>query len=152
MDILEYTTAQAAKGARISVTFETRTLKAGRRTLIRNGETAHTGLQACTLQKTLETIEALYAAYRHSMPSVMTARHRSRHFPLPEDSSTQGSIYGEDRNTALARLETYILLSVMNGSLTWDEQTMGGRWFWRSRKEKGLVISRQWTEIKRASA
>ena len=51
------------------------------------------------------------------------------------------------REVEQARLEGFILCSVLNGTLTWDEPTMG-KWFWESKKDPDLVILRKWIENK----
>lgn len=134
---------RVASGARLSVSFE-------RRTLTLDGKeytAAEAGLAAEKPSDPLGETERLYALFKHSVPSERSDRRRREHFAaLAEHELEDGDLlFGAPRETARAELELHVLASIVSGALTWDEERFG-RWFWRSKADPGLVILRDWVE------
>lgn len=90
---------------------------------------------------TLETIEELYQVYKHSVPN--TIRYRKPYFKAlkEEELSTQDLIIGANRQLAKEKLETTLLIGILNGSLKWPDDT---KWFWQSPNDKDLVLLKEW--------
>lgn len=93
----------------------------------------------------IENIEEYYMQYRHSVPSARSESKYRKYFrALPEHKlDEQDMLYGENREIAQLRLELYILISIMNGDLVWDEFAKD-KWFWQSPTQPSLVILKQW--------
>ncbi len=93
----------------------------------------------------IENIEEYYMKYRHSVPSARSESKYRKYFrALPEHKlDEQDMLYGENREIAQLRLELYILISIMNGDLVWDEFAKD-KWFWQSPTQPSLVILKQW--------
>ena len=53
-------------------------------------------------------------------------------------------LYGKRRDPAQIELELYILCPVLLG-MEWNEERMG-KWFWKSKDDKDLVILKQWIQ------
>lgn len=53
-------------------------------------------------------------------------------------------MYGEQREFARFELEFFVLMMIMCGALTWQEEW--GSWFWQSPTDKDLIILRDWIE------
>ena len=98
------------------------------------------------MQECLEKVEELYEAYKFSIPSEKEQRRKYNYFyALPENKLTDEQlITGQDRTQARETLEMYMLESICNGSLKWTPD-MGG-WFWKSPKDKELIILKMWIE------
>lgn len=93
----------------------------------------------------IENIEEYYMQYRHSVPSARSESKYRKYFrALPEHKlDEQDMLYGENREIAQLRLELYILISIINGDLVWDEFAKD-KWFWQSPTQPSLVILKQW--------
>ena len=148
MTIMQEILQGVSNGQHFHVDFENRNLKLGKHYLIKEGVVANgKSIGIAPNQSTdevLEIVQQLYIDYKYSYPSAQNQQRRRRYFKcLSADEMTQSQlIQGDDRNLAQAKLETYVLLSVLNGSLKWTD-TMGS-WFWRG--QDGLIILREWIE------
>lgn len=147
-NIYEESIEKVAQGAKFLVDFEKRALKVGNRWIITSGENPgeRLGVDPEPLENVLYKIDELYSQYKHSVPSERSEARRKRYFyALPEDElSDEAMLYGMPRDVAQISLELYILASVLNGSLVWDESLMG-KWFWQSSADRDLIILKQWT-------
>lgn len=97
----------------------------------------------------LEVIENLYHDYKYSNPSKETESFRDRSYfkALPEEELTmEQRVSGDPRDIAKARLEAFILCTSLAGYLVWDDEIMGGHWYYQG-KDKDLVIMREWIDI-----
>lgn len=135
-------------GARFRIDFKSRTLVVNRKWIINNG--VYDGNlrieKAADIQSFLKEVERLYAWYKHSVPSERSVGKQHLYFKaLPESELTdEDMLYGQGREVQQFRLEMYILCQLIYG-LVWDERQMG-KWFWQSKKDKDLVILRDWLE------
>lgn len=97
----------------------------------------------------LARIEELYARYKRSVPSEKTERRRrngTQFIALEfEDLDDNDFLYGDRRNEAQAKLEMFVILSVATGQLKWTDGM--GKWFWKSPKDRDLVLLKDWIEI-----
>lgn len=89
-------------------------------------------------------IESRYEAYKYSIPSERSESRKKRYFrALPESMlPDQAMMYGEQREVAMCRLELFVLMAIVRGKLTWQDDW--GTWFWQSPADKDLIIFRQW--------
>ena len=150
MTIYQELMQRVDSGENFYIDFETRTMKVGRKFLVKNGEydTERTLSYRPTMD-VLQIIEELYQSYKHSLPSERNSNKRTRYFKaLSADEMTDRQLaIGCKRDGAQARLEGFILCMILNGFLQWNEETMG-KWFWQSKNDPDLVILRSWIENK----
>lgn len=145
-NIYKETLAKVAEGARFSVNFEKRNLKVNGKCVIKEGKyEGELGVSPHPVVETLKDIERLYHRYRHSIPSERSDARRKTYFQAiaEHELSDDDMLYGERRDNAQIALELYVLCSILNGSLVWDDFAQG-KWFWQSPNEKGLIILKQW--------
>lgn len=85
-----------------------------------------------------EIVEELYSIYKRSVPANVKLNGNSPYFKaVPLDELNESDIAcGEQRNIAQAMLELYILVA--------DLEMEEGKWFWQSKKDKDLVVLRNW--------
>ena len=133
-------------GSRFSVSLEERSLRVGKSYLIKDGRyEGSLGVEPADLQTALERIEELYRIYRHSIPSERSDGKRRSYFVALKEHELDNDdmLYGVPREVAQVSLELYVLCSILNGSLAWDEERLG-KWFWQSAKYPDLVIFKKW--------
>lgn len=149
MKIYDYAIEQVRNGARFKVLLKERTFILNGKKIIDNGkyEDELGIVRLSTIDSVLQSIEDFYEIYKHSVPSERSERKRRRYFKaLPEhELSDEDMAYGVPRDEAQMILELVVLGYILNGSLTWDETVMG-KWFWQSCKDKDLIILRQWVD------
>lgn len=138
-------------GEKFHIDFEKRNMKVGKTYLIKDGKYDESKYMLCRLHDIdsdiiLAAIEDLYYEYRYSMPSERSERKRKKYFKaLPvEELSIDDMVKGQSREVAQAKLEGYILCSILNGDLKWNDDW--GTFFWQSKSYEDLVILRKWIE------
>jgi hypothetical protein len=90
-----------------------------------------------TLPVCAETLEELYAIYKHSIPSEKTMSRTARFKALPESElSDDDMLYGVGREQAERDLE-----KALQGFAMPED---AGSWFWQSPNEPDLVVLRSW--------
>lgn len=125
-----------------------RSLKVDGKVIIKEGKVKD-GYEICPgklpLKVTLMVVNEYYHDYKYSIPSKGSD---SRYFRGLEfkDIPDYIIVKANRRGKAKANLEYFILESIMNGSMYWDEETMGGTWFYKSKEEPSLVLYRNWIE------
>ena len=141
-------------GERFHIDFEKRNMRVGKEYLIKDGEYDTSkelfGIKIYSLQVALHMIRDLYKSYKYSLPSERSDSKRRKYFKaltIDELTDEQLMIAGR-RETYQAALEGLILCAVLDGQLTWDEEIMGGKWFYQSETDPDLVILRSWIENK----
>ena len=127
---------RVSDGENFHVDFEKRNMRVGKQYLIKDGEFDINKYQL-SVEKTpasvnmvLDIIEDLYYEYKHSMPSERSENKRRKYFKaLSIDELTDEQLVnGKPREVAQCELEGYILCSILNGTLYWDEELLG-KWF-----------------------
>ena len=150
MTIYEELMTRVDSGENFCIDFEKRNMKVGKKFLIKNGEFDQERI-LCGKYTTdvMSIIEELYQSYKYSLPSERSDNKRKKYFKaLPVDKLTDRQLMiGVRRDSAQARLEGFILCMILNGSLRWDENTMG-KWFWESKNDPDLIILKSWIENK----
>lgn len=141
---------KVSDGYKFYVNFENRSVRVDGKLVVENGdfgENTYEDFGDFSLEGTLRTIEELYAEYRRSVPSERSESHRKTYFIALKEKylDNDDMMYGEQREIARARLETYVLEAISRGWLYWDEEKMGS-YFWQSKKHKSLIILRDWVE------
>ena len=99
-------------------------------------------LSAEEKQNPWQKLQELYDQFYVSVPW----GHSKRSFFLPKksDELTEKELSrGVSRNEARTKLEAYILLGALEGIFTWPDES---HWFWKG--NNGLVVYREWTEVK----
>ena len=141
-------------GEAFHIDFAKRTMKVGKEFLIKDGEFDVTRkLMAMDsdlheLDDVIKHIEELYQYYKFSLPSERSNNKRRKYFKalsieeIPDDYLF---VTGR-REVEQARLEGFILCSILTGKFEWDEQKLG-KWFYQSKNDPDLVILRNWIEI-----
>lgn len=144
-------------GETFNVDFEKRTMKVGKDYLIKNGEydTSRELFnkfydEPYSVHVVLHQIRELYRNYKHSLPSERSDNKRKRYFKaLSIDELTDEQLMCADkRETTQAALEGFVLCSIIAGHLVWDEEVMGGKWFYQHPSDPDLIILRSWIESK----
>lgn len=148
-NIYEETIKKVEQGSRFSVNFQQRSLKIDGKYVIKNGK--HEG--ECDIEQdgySLEIITQLFVRYHHSVPSERSVSKRKNYFiALPEQKlSDEDMLYGEAREVAQIKLELYVLLAIMTGTLKWDDFAKD-KWFWQSPYHKDLIMLKDWVEPKK---
>lgn len=134
------------QGSRFHINFQQRSLKIDGKYVIQNGK--YDGELEMECEGTpLEVITQLFVRYHHSLPSERSVNKRNNYFrALPErDLSDEDMFYGEPREVAQIKLELYVLISILTGTLKWDDFAKD-KWFWQSPEHKALVILKEWIE------
>lgn len=149
--IMEEFVERVEQGQRFKVDFEKRNLKVGKTWLIVDGtwdEERELGIENNYLTDCLEAIESLYTTYKYSVPTERSSAKRRVYFKaLPvEELSDADLACNLPRDAAQARLEAFVLGSIINGSLYWNEDVMKGNWYWQSASEPELIILKQWVK------
>lgn len=151
MTIYEELITRVRQGETFYIDFKKRTMKVGKDYLIKDGEYSReektTAIRNISLNEVLQNIEQIYKLYKYSLPSERSENKRRKYFKaLSFDELKDDELFVADRREEMqAQLEGYVLISILNGNLYWDEETMG-KWFWQSKKDPDLVILRDWIE------
>ena len=142
-------TEAVERGSSFYIDFQKRSLKVDKQWIVKDG---HCGLPRDFLllsdyeidTDVLSYIEYLYEQYKYSLPSEKSNRKYKLYFKAlsVDDMTDEDMVFGKRRETAQFRLEAFILFSILNGKLTWNEETMG-KWFWQSKTDPDLVILKQ---------
>lgn len=144
--IFQDTVARVERGVRFSVNFKTRSLRVGRKYIIRNGKTeTPLGLTGSDTEEAMQCIATYYRRYKHSVPSERSERRRRNYFrALPEERLTDRDMcFGMHRETARAALEVYTLCAIIGGWLRWPDAS---RFFYQSPDDSDLILLREWIE------
>lgn len=144
MTIYEELIERVHNGEPFSVDFEKKTLKIGKKKIIDNGEWDKSRKLIDFDGYVLKTIYELYHNYKYSLPSERSDSKRTKYFKtLPiEEIDDIDLISAERREIAQARLEGFILCTVLTGQFNWDG--LYEKWFWQSETDPDLVILRSW--------
>lgn len=143
-NIYQETIKKVSEGSRFRVNLEYRSLRVDGRYIIKDGE--YEGeLGTEPVHNVLSAIERLYLRYKHSIPSERSDAQRKTYFRAfaEHELSDEDMLYGERRETAQVALELFILCSILNGSLVWDDFAKG-KWFWKSSNAEGLILLKNW--------
>ena len=135
-------------GERCKVDLFKRNMTVGGDRIVSNGKFVGTDSLLDT-DDALSEIESLYASYKRSVPSEISEnesrRHGSQFIALPmEELSDDDMMYGDRRDVAKARLESFVLLAAISGQLAWRDDM--GKWFWKSPGDRDLVILKEWVQ------
>lgn len=136
------------KGKRIKTDFTTRSMKVGNAYVIKNGiptKNRELGLVENTLEGYIGELEEFYEnVYRPSVPNRATSERRTLFVAKNDEELTLKEMAtGLDRSTAKAIIEGELLCRIIDGSFYWDEEILGGKNFWKSKKIPSLVLGRE---------
>ena len=150
MTIYEELIERVSNGETFNIDFEKRMMKIGKQKVIDCGEYDEVKELIKFDGYVLKTIYELYQNYKYSLPSERSDSKRKKYFKaLSVDELTDEDMAtGERREVAQAKLEGFILCTILEGKFAWDESTMG-KWFYQSANDPDLVILRIWIENKK---
>lgn len=148
MTVLEECLSTLEKGADWRIDLKTHDMWADGRHLVKGGQSElPLGVAKIDTPSALEKIEELFGKYYSSVPSERSEKRR-RFFKAKrfEELTDEELMYGYGRDACQFMLEFTTLALILNGSLTWDDETMGGSWFWKSQRFPELIILKSWIE------
>jgi hypothetical protein len=155
MTIYEELVKRVSDGESFYINFKNRSIKIGKKFIITDGiydkERELINCYCDDVVETLSKVEKLYKDYKYSLPSERSDSKRRKYFKaLPiEEIPDDKLLIAKRRETMQAALEGFILCAVITDQLKWDEEIMGGKWFYQSEKDPDLVILRSWIENKK---
>lgn len=140
-------------GEDFHIDFAKRNMKVGKDFLIKDGE-FDVSRKLMSMERDLhglddviKHIEELYQFYKFSLPSERSDNKRKKYFKalsIEEIPDDRLFVAGR-REVERARLEGFILCSILTEKFEWDEQKLG-KWFYQSKNDSDLVILRNWVE------
>ena len=102
-----------------------------------------------SIEEWLSKVELLYDNYKHSRPSKTSMAHeRKAKFKALDVSALIKSkghmalLTQEDRNESQAKLESFIVLSIINGSLK-PQELFATKWFYQG-SDKSFIMRKEW--------
>lgn len=152
MTIYEELIRRVSDGESFYINFKNRAMKIGKKFIIADGvydtERKLIDYNCTDMKEILREIEKLYENYKYSLPSERSDSKRRKYFKalsieeLPDDKL----MTAERREVARAKLEGFILCTVLSDKFKWTEDM--GSWFWQSKNDSDLVILRNLVENK----
>ena len=137
-------------GEQFSVDFKNKNLKISGKYLIKNGEYEKERElinYSFPVNNILNSIEYLYTNYKYSIPSERSDNKRKNYFyaySMEEIPDERFFTSFESREVSRAKLEGFILCSILNGHLFWTSNM--GNWFWQSKIDPDLILLKEWIE------
>lgn len=135
-DLLE----RVDKGARFNINLVDKTLKIDGKEVVFEGNLMER--KDFHNDKPWEILETLYGYYKRSIPS---ERHNgSKSFfkaDSVEDLTDDEIAFNHQRGLAQFALECYVLFASVLGWLKFDNEN---HWFWQSKKDKELIVLKEW--------
>ena len=141
---------RVSDGESFYINFKNRSMKIGKKFIIADGVyDQDKNLIDCScsnIAEVLSEIEKLYQVYKYSLPSERSDNKRRKYFKaLPVEVIPDNKlIVAEKREVTCAKLEGFILCTILSGKFKWTEDI--GKWFWQSKNDPDLVILRSWIE------
>ena len=140
-------------GETFHIDFEKRNMKVGKEFLVKDGDFDTSrklmDMNDCLngLDDVIRHIEEQYEFYKFSLPSERSDSKRKKYFKaLPIEKIPDNRLFAAGRREVeQARLEGFILCSILTGKFEWDEQKLG-KWFYQSKNDPDLVILKIWIE------
>ena len=141
---------RVSDGESFYINFKNRSMKIGKKFIIADGvydqEKNLIDCSCSNIAEVLSEIEKLYQVYKYSLPSERSDNKRRKYFKaLPVEVIPDNKlIVAEKREVTCAKLEGFILCTILSGKFKWTEDI--GKWFWQSKNDPDLVILRNWIE------
>ena len=145
--IYEKAIEQVSQGVRCVVDFKTKTLKLSGKCVDLIGEL---GIKQCgNLDEWLDEVEDLYDDYKYSRPSQQSIKREGKAKFRALTMAELVNELGHDalsnptpRNVAQAKLEVFILLSLVNGNFK-PEELFAKDWFYQG-ADKSFILRKDW--------
>ena len=142
-------------GETFHIDFQKRNMKVGKDYLIKNGEydTSKNLMDMATdiqsIDDVITHIESIYPFYKCSLPSERNDNKRRKYFKALsiEELSDEQLMVAGSREVEQARLEGFILCTIICGKFKWNEEKLG-KWFFQSKSDSDLVLLKSWVENK----
>ena len=141
---------RVSDGESFYINFKNRSMKIGKKFIIADGvydqEKNLIDCSCSNIAEVLSEFEKLYQVYKYSLPSERSDNKRRKYFKaLPVEVIPDNKlIVAEKREVTCAKLEGFILCTILSGKFKWTEDI--GKWFWQSKNDPDLVILRNWIE------
>lgn len=93
----------------------------------------------------MDILDDLYIMYKYSYPSEAETKRKRNYFKaLTADEMTdEEMVTGMDRTVARAALESFVLISSLNGDLKWNPKW--GSWYYQG-KDKDFILLKKWID------
>ena len=131
-------------GVPFKVDFKNKSLRVGRKTLIKDGIfDVEIDVEPKTQEECLLEIDRLYKEYANSLPSERSDNKKHTYFKAKEVRylTDEQMCFGKDRELAQFELESFILIHSLKGNFKWDNNW---GWFYKSPNNKSLIILKEW--------
>ncbi len=128
-------------GAICSVNFRTETIMINGKDAIKEDKEFFD--REMTSEEILNKIYDLYEEFKYSVPWKDTKRKSYFKAVTIDELTEEQMICNEDRKTAQAKLESFILCVKLSNMFEWDNAKYG-TWFWKSREDEDLVVLKIW--------
>ena len=129
---------------------KSRDIKIGAKYLIKGGEVCDgymVDAPKMALDEILEEIEDFYIKkFKVSRPTTKEVNRRVNIFRAKkiDELSQEEYITGLDRNLCRLILEGTLICRLVDGSIYWDSEIMGGNLYWQSKRDSELVLFRKY--------
>ena len=144
MTIYEELLEGVAEGKSFSVDFRQNCIRLANNRLVENGKYNGVLIENIDSAQLIPTIEYLFSQYTNSIPNKHSRNKRAYFKAKTADELTEYNlVLGEDRETAQAALEGFVLCAKLSGAFA-NFPCKG--WFWKSENEPDLVILREWIQ------
>lgn len=150
MTIYDELVQKVSDGDTFYINFKNRSMKIGKKFIITDGvyndERKLIEYDYSNTEEILNKIESLYADYKYSLPSERSDSKRRKYFKAlsMEELTDKQLIVAQRREVAQAKLEGFILCTVLNGQFKWSNEM--GKWFWECKNDSDLVLLRRWID------
>lgn len=144
MDVYSKAIEKIERGSKFSIDLAKRTLSIDKKRVKLKDQ--NLGINRIDeMPRILTIINELYSDFRTSVPSETADSNQGRYFrALDIESLTDEQLaHGENRQIARFRLEFFILCQLIYGTFIWDDELLGGTWFYQSQIDKSLVIRKE---------
>ncbi len=143
MDILDYVEKAVKQGKSCYVNFKTNTIRIGRKTIMKDGETEY-DISFAKSEDPVKELHKLYEMYKYSIPSAKEESKRKGYFTAlaMDDISDERLVTAVERSLAKARLEVWFVCAKLNNSLIWNSDQ--NTFFWQSDKYPELIVLKDW--------
>lgn len=131
------------RGARFHVDLKKRSIMVGGEYVVKDGR-CDDNIPSMTMEECVAELNRLYEEYYNSVPSERSENKYRRYFsakPL-EELTDEDMWCNKRRDVCQAALETFLCLSLINGSFHIDDE----KYFWQSEQHPSFVILRDFIQ------
>lgn len=132
-------------GEPFMIDLEKKTMRVGNIYLIKEGVFESERELKEETDNLIDFLNDLYFMYKYSYPSEAETKRKRNYFKaLTADEMTdEEMVLGMDRTIARAALESFVLISSLNGDLKWNPKW--GSWYYQG-KDKDFILLKKWID------